>query len=451
MRGPARQQDAGPARYPAGKSRGPALPRRAPSANRALLALVVQKFGGTSVANLERIRAVAERAIATQRAGNEVVVIVSAMAGETNRLLGLAHQISTTPDMREMDVLAATGEQVSAALTAITVGALGGHARSLLGHQVKISTDDAFTKARIRTIEGSKLLSTVRAGRIAVVAGFQGVDHEGNITTLGRGGSDTTAVAIAAAIKADVCEIYTDVDGVYTTDPNLCPAARKIDRISYEEMLELASLGAKVLQIRSVEVAMKYAVPVHVRSSFSDREGTMVVGEEGLESVVVTGIAYDKSEAKVQLINVPDRPGVVAGIFGMLADQNVSVDMIIQSPSREGGTTTDVTFTVQKTDLARCKDLIEQHARQIGGAAIEYDDDIVKVSIVGLGMRSHAGVASRMFQLLAGEGINIQAISTSEIKVSCLMASKYTELAVRTLHAGFGLDKAGAPEKAGAR
>lgn len=387
------------------------------------------------------MRAVAERALRCQRDGNDVVLIVSAMSGETNRLLGLAHQISPTPEMREMDALAATGEQVSAALVAMTVHALGGKARSLLGHQVNVQTDAAFTKARIQTIEGSKVKSTLDKGEIAVVAGFQGVDPEGNITTLGRGGSDTSAVAVAAAIKADVCEIYTDVDGVYTTDPNICPSARKIERISYEEMLELASLGAKVLQIRSVELAMKHGVPVHVRSSFNDNPGTMVTNEEGLESVVVAGVAYDKSEAKVQLINVPDRPGIVAAIFGSLAERNVSVDMIIQSPSREGGTTTDVTFTVAKTDLTRCKDLIEDKARNLGGAAVEYDPDIVKVSIVGLGMRSHAGIASKMFRLLAAEGINIQAISTSEIKVSCLIHSKYTELAVRALHDGFGLDK----------
>jgi aspartate kinase len=405
------------------------------------VALVVQKYGGTSVANLERMRNVAERALNAQRAGNEVVMIVSAMAGETNRLLELAHKVAPAPDMRELDSLASTGEQVSAALMAMTIQALGGQARSFLGHQIKIRTDDAFTKARIFAIEGDKLLSTVQSGKVAVVAGFQGVDSEGNITTLGRGGSDTTAVAIAAAVQADVCEIYTDVDGVYTTDPNICASARKIDRISYEEMLELASLGAKVLQIRSVEVAMKYQVPVHVRSSFSDRPGTMVVGEEGLESVVVSGVAYDKNEAKVQLIRMPDRPGIVATIFGKLAEQNVSVDMIIQSSSREADNTTDVTFTVPKTDLARCKDLIEICAQDIGGSAIEYDADIVKVSIVGLGMRSHAGVAARMFSLLAAEGINIQAISTSEIKVSCIIAAKYTELAVRTLHEGFGLGK----------
>ncbi|HEY3493742.1 MAG TPA: aspartate kinase [Polyangiaceae bacterium] len=410
------------------------------------MALVVQKFGGTSVANLERMRNVAERALRTQREGHEVVVIVSAMSGETNRLLGLAHQVSEVPDARELDALAATGEQVSAALVAITIQALGGKARSLLGHQVRIQTDSAFTKARIHNIDDSKLLETVKSGQIAVVAGFQGTDPEGNITTLGRGGSDTTAVAIAAAIRADVCEIYTDVDGVYTTDPNMCPSARKIDRISYEEMLELASLGAKVLQIRSVEVAMKYGVPVHVRSSFNDRPGTMVVSEEGLEAVVVSGVAYDKGEAKVQLVAVVDKPGVVAKVFGLLAEKNVSVDMIIQSPSRGGGSTTDVTFTVPKTDLARVKDLIEQSTKELG-ATVEYDSDISKVSIVGLGMRSHAGIASKMFHLLAAEGINIQAISTSEIKISCIIAAKYTELAVRTLHEGFGLDKSAVVEQ----
>jgi aspartate kinase len=406
------------------------------------VALVVQKFGGTSVGNLDRMRNVSELALRCQREGNQVVLIVSAMSGETNRLLGLAHQISATPDMRELDSLASTGEQVSAALVAMTIQQLGGRARSFLGHQVRISTDAAYTKARIQSIEGEKLLQAVQGGSIAVVAGFQGIDPDGSITTLGRGGSDTTAVAIAAAIKADVCEIYTDVDGVYTTDPNICPSARKIDRISYEEMLELASLGAKVLQIRSVEVAMKYGVPVHVRSSFSDRTGTMVVGEEGFESVAVAGVAYDKGEAKVQLVRMKDKPGVVAKIFGMLAEHNVSVDMIIQSPSRGGKDTTDVTFTVAKSDLPRAKELIEKTAAEYGSEPVEYDPDIVKVSIVGLGMRSHAGVAAKMFGILASEGINIQAISTSEIKISCIIAAKYTELAVRALHEGFGLDKA---------
>ncbi len=386
------------------------------------------------------MRVVSERALKTQAEGHQVVMIVSAMAGETNRLLALAHSISPTPDMREMDSLASTGEQVSAALVAMTIQTLGGQARSLLGHQIKVQTDAAFTKARIHNIDATRILQTVKDGKVAVIAGFQGVDAEGNITTLGRGGSDTTAVAIAAAIQADVCEIYTDVDGVYTTDPNIVPTARKIDRISYEEMLELASLGAKVLQIRSVEVAMKYGVPVHVRSSFSDRTGTMVVGEEGLESVVVAGVAYDKGEAKVQLVGADDKPGVVAKIFGMLAEKNVQVDMIIQSPSRGGDSRTDVTFTVAKTDLPRVKDLIEDSAKGVG-ARVEYDADIAKVSIVGLGMRSHAGIAAKTFGLLAAEGINIQAISTSEIKISCIIAAKYTELAVRTLHEGFGLDR----------
>jgi aspartate kinase len=370
------------------------------------------------------------------------VLIVSAMAGETNKLLALAHEISEAPDRRELDALASTGEQVSAALVAMTVHKLGGKAQSLLGHQVRIHTDDAFTKARIHTIEGSKLIETVGEGKVAVVAGFQGVDSRGNITTLGRGGSDTTAVAVAAAVNADVCEIYTDVDGVYTTDPNVCPSAKKIDRISFEEMLELASLGAKVLQIRSVEVGMKYNIPIHVRSSFNEKPGTLVTSEEGLEAVTVAGVAYDKNEAKVQLIRVPDKPGVVAALFSALAKQNVSVDMIIQSPSRGDKDTTDVTFTVPKSDLPRVKEVIQAQASTIGASAVEFDADIVKVSIVGLGMRSHAGVAAKMFSLLAQDGINIQAISTSEIRISCILHSKYTELAVRALHDGFGLGKA---------
>ncbi len=410
-----------------------------------VVALIVQKFGGTSVGTLDRIRKVAARAIATQKHGHDVVLIVSAMSGETNRLLKLAHDIAAVPDAREMDVLAATGEQVSSALIAMAIQALGASARSLLGHQVKIQTDSAYTKARIKTISGTKIFDTLRQGHIAVVAGFQGVDDHGDITTLGRGGSDTTAVAIAAAIGADACEIYTDVDGVYTTDPNVCPSARKINRISYEEMLELASLGAKVLQIRSVEVAMKYGVPVHVRSSFSDAPGTWVVGEEkNLEDVVVAGVAYDKNEAKVLLQSVVDKPGVVAKVFGSLAEKNISVDMIIQNTASgsSDGASTDVTFTIPKSDLTRAKPLIDEIARSVDAKGTQYDEDIVKVSIVGLGMRSHAGIAARMFQILADESINIQAISTSEIKISCLIASKYTELAVRALHDGFGLDKA---------
>jgi len=406
------------------------------------VALLVQKFGGTSVGSIDRIRNVARKCLAAQRAGNEVVVIVSAMSGETNRLLGLAHDVVKVPDAREMDVIAATGEQVSAALLSLAIHAEGGKARSLLGHQVKILTDGAFTKARIKTIEGSKIFSTVQKGQIAVVAGFQGVDEHGDITTLGRGGSDLSAVAVAAAIGAGACEIYTDVDGVYTTDPNVCPSARKIAKISYEEMLELASLGAKVLQIRSVEIAMKYGVPVHVRSSFSDAEGTWVTGEDkSLEDVVVAGVAYDRNEARVVVVGVEDKPGVVAELFGQIADKNVSVDMIIQSATSGRGQRADVTFTVAKTDLARAKPFIEEVGKSIGAKEVRYDEEVVKVSIVGLGMRSHAGVAAKMFRMLANEGINIQAISTSEIKVSCLVAAKYTELAVRTLHEGFGLSK----------
>lgn len=408
------------------------------------MALVVQKFGGTSVGSIDRMRNVARRAIEAQKAGNKVVVIVSAMSGETNRLLALAHEVTKVPDAREMDVIAATGEQVSSALVSLAIQSEGGKARSLLGHQVKILTDGAFTKARIKTIEGSKIFSTVDQGEIAVVAGFQGVDDEGNITTLGRGGSDTSAVAVAAAIGADACEIFTDVDGVYTTDPNVCPSARKIPRISYEEMLELASLGAKVLQIRSVEIAMKYGVPVHVRSSFSDAEGTWVTGEDkSLEDVVVAGVAYDKNEARVHLVGVQDRPGVVAEFFGALAEANISVDMIIQNATTGASAQADVTFTLAKTDLARAKPLVEEIAKKVGAGTVRYDEDVVKVSIVGLGMRSHAGVAAKMFRILANEGINIQAISTSEIKVSCLVHAKYTELAVRALHDGFGLDKGG--------
>jgi len=410
------------------------------------MSLVVMKFGGTSVANVERIRNVAKRCAKVRREGHDVVVIVSAMSGETNRLLALAHEFGEVPDPREMDALAATGEQVTAALTALALQQEGVQARSLLGHQVRVLTDDAFTKARIRTIDGTKIGEVTKAGSVCVVAGFQGVDDHGNITTLGRGGSDTSAVAIAAAINADVCEIYTDVDGVYTTDPNVAPAARKIKHISYEEMLELASLGAKVLQIRSVEIAMKYGVPVHVRSSFSDAEGTIVTSEDkfssaDMERMTVAGVAYDKNEAKLTLRGVEDQPGVVAKIFSALADANISIDMIIQNVGTGGAGLTDVTFTVTKADLAHGKQVIGEVGPKVGMKELLVDDQVVKVSIVGLGMRSHAGIAAKMFQLLAAEGINIQAISTSEIKVSCLIAAKYTELAVRALHTGFGLDK----------
>ena len=406
------------------------------------MALVVQKFGGTSVGSIERIRNVARRAIATQRAGHRVVVVVSAMSGETNRLLALAHEVTKVPDAREMDAIAATGEQVTAALTSMAIQAEGGQARSLLGHQVRILTDDAFTKARIKAIDSAKIFETVDRGEIAVVAGFQGVDHEGNLTTLGRGGSDTSAVAVAAAIGADECEIYTDVDGVYTTDPNICPSARKIDRISYEEMLELASLGAKVLQIRSVEIAMKYGVPIHVRSSFNDQPGTIVTKEDStLEGVVVSGVAYDKGEARVHVVGVDDRPGIAAELFEKIAEKNISVDMIVQNVTTDAAAAA-ITFTLAKTDLARAKPWVESVAKGVGAREVRYDEDVVKVSIVGFGMRSHAGIAAKMFRILANEGINIQAIATSEIRVSCLVAAKYTELAVRALHDGFGLNKA---------
>jgi aspartate kinase len=404
------------------------------------VALIVQKFGGTSVGSVDRIRNVARRALATQRAGNHVVVVVSAMSGETNRLLALAHQVVAIPDAREMDAIAATGEQVAAALTAMAIQAEGGRARSLLGHQVRILTDQAFTKARIKAIDRTTLLETVDRGEIAVVAGFQGADSGGNITTLGRGGSDTSAVAVAAAIGADECEIYTDVDGVYTTDPNVCPSARKIDRISYEEMLELASLGAKVLQIRSVEIAMKYGVRVHVRNSFNDSRGTIVTREDAaLEGVVVSGVAYDKGEARVHVVGVHDTPGVAADLFERIAEKNISVDMIVQNVTTAADPHASITFTLAKTDLARAKPWIEEVAKSLGAREVRYDEDVVKVSIVGFGMRSHAGIAAKMFRILADERINIQAIATSEIKVSCLVAAKYTELAVRALHDGFGL------------
>jgi len=402
--------------------------------------LVVQKFGGTSVGSIERIRNVARRALAAQRAGNRVVLIVSAMSGETNRLLALAHQVAEVPDAREMDALAATGEQVCAALTAMAIQAEGGRARSLLGHQVRILTNDAYTKARIKNIDAATIFEALDRGEITVVAGFQGVDVNGNITTLGRGGSDTSAVAVAAAIGADECDIYTDVDGVYTTDPNVCPSARKIDRISYEEMLELASLGAKVLQIRSVEIAMKYNVPVHVRSSFNDQPGTLVTKEDAaLEGVVVSGVAYDKGEARVHVVGVDDKPGVAAELFERIAEKNISVDMIVQNVTTDANSRASITFTLAKTDLVRAKPWIETVAKSLGAREVHYDEDVVKVSVVGLGMRSHAGTAAKMFRILANEGINIQAISTSEIKVSCLVASKYTELAVRALHDGLGL------------
>jgi aspartate kinase len=406
------------------------------------VAVIVQKFGGTSVGTIDRIKSVAERVARARDAGDQVVVVASAMSGETNRLLSLGRELTMQPDGRELDALVATGEQVSVALLAIALGARGVPARSFLAHQVRLRTDSGFTKARIKGIDADVLLSALNEGVVPVVAGFQGVDDGGNTTTLGRGGSDTTAVAIAAALGHGVaCEIYTDVEGVYTADPNVCKNARKVGRISYEEMLELASLGAKVLQIRSVELAMKYAVPVHVRSSFTEAPGTWVVGEdESLESVVVAGVTSDRSEAKVTIRLVPDEPGRAAGLFEALADARISVDMIIQNPSAHASPgrpgVTDMTFTLAKGDLEHAQSIA---ARLCSGLQVDVDHDVVKVSIVGLGMRSHAGVAARMFRLLADEGINIQAISTSEIKISCLIHAKYGELAVRSLHDGFGL------------
>ncbi|MCU0701616.1 MAG: aspartate kinase [Myxococcaceae bacterium] len=401
--------------------------------------LIVQKYGGTSVGDLSRMQNVARRALSAQKAGNDVVLVVSAMSGETNRLLKLVHDLTPRPSEREQDVVIATGEQVSIGLVAIAIQTLGGKATSFLGHQCRIVTDSTFSKARIQQIDGAPILDVVKQGHIAVVAGFQGVDEKGNITTLGRGGSDTTAVAIAAALNADACEIYTDVDGVYTTDPNVAPAARKLDRISYEEMLELASLGAKVLQIRSVEFAMKYRVPLWVKSSFSDDPGTLVCEEdETMEDLVVSGIALDRNEARISIRDVPDRPGVAAQIFGALDEKAIVVDLIVQNPPQDGKG--DLTFTVGKADLTKAHDVVKKVTKALAAGEITTDQDIAKVSIVGVGMRNHSGVAARMFRTLSKEGINIMAISTSEIRVSCVIPSKYAELAVRSLHTEFGLD-----------
>ncbi len=405
------------------------------------MTFIVQKYGGTSVGSIERIRAVAERIKGARSSGDDVVVVASAMAGETNRLIGLSRELTKTPNERELDALIATGEQVSVALLAIALEAIGVPARSFLAHQVHLRTDNGFTKARIRGVDADVLHETLRNGRVPIVAGFQGIDDDGNTTTLGRGGSDTTAVAIAAALRQQaksqdvVCEIYTDVEGVFTADPNVCKNAKKIRKISYEEMLELASLGAKVLQIRSVELAMKYGVPVHVRSSFSDAPGTWVTGEDAsLESVVVAGVTSDKNEAKLTIRHVPDEPGRAAGLFEALANARISVDMIIQNPSAQS--VTDLTFTVPKNEAEQARAIARE---TLPGRNVDVDENVVKVSIVGLGMRSHTGVAAKMFRLMADEGINLQAISTSEIKISCLIHSKYGELAVRTLHDGFGL------------
>ncbi|MDD5009763.1 MAG: aspartate kinase [Syntrophorhabdaceae bacterium] len=402
--------------------------------------LIVQKYGGTSVADLERIANIAKRIIRYREEDNDLVIVVSAMAGETDRLLGLAHSISKFPEERELDVLVSTGEQVVSALLAITLKTMLCDAVSLLGHQVRIVTDSSYTRARISRIEQNQVVSELNRGKVVVVPGFQGVDEKGNITTLGRGGSDTSAVALAAALNADMCEIYTDVDGVYTADPNICERARRLDRISYEEMLEMASLGAKVLQIRSVEFAKRYNVPILVKSSFTDGEGTLVCKEvSDMEKMEVTGVTYNKNESKITVSKVPDKPGIASDIFTALSDAQIIVDVIVQNVSRDNFT--DITFTVANADGKKAYKLMEEMAEKIGAEKVAIDEDIAKVSIIGLGMRSHAGVASKMFAVLAKEGINIEAITTSEIKISCVVEKKYGELAVRALHTAFGLDE----------
>ena len=410
------------------------------------MSLIVQKYGGTSVGDIERIKLVAERIIQAKSEGHDLVVVVSAMAGETDRLLSLAAQVSDAPDERELDVIIATGEQISIGLLALAIQQRGHRARSFTGSQVKIQTDTAHTKAKILSVEVDRVRLALREGAIAIVAGFQGVTAEEEVTTLGRGGSDLTAVAMAAALKADLCEIHTDVDGVYTADPNLVPEARKLARISYDEMLEMASLGAKVLQARAVEYAKNYDVPVHVRSSFNAGQGTLVVREDmEMEKVVVSGIAYNKNEAKITVLRVADRPGIAAKLFTRVAEANIVVDMIVQNISQDGST--DISFTVPKPDYAKAMQIVTGVAKEIGAPQVVGDDKIAKVSIVGVGMRTHSGVAARMFEALAGEKINIMMISTSEIKVSCVIDAKYAELAVRVLHDVFDLAKGAVVEE----
>lgn len=404
------------------------------------MALIVQKFGGTSVADIDKIKNVAQKIINVKKAGNQVVVVLSAMAGETDRLIDLAHKASDSPDEREYDSLISTGEQVTVTLLAIVLNSMGYRARSFLGFQVKILTDKAYKKARISLIHTDVIKKELKKGTIIIVAGFQGVDKDNNITTLGRGGSDTSAVALAAALKADQCDIFTDVDGVYTTDPNVCNKARRLDKISYDEMLEMAMTGAKVLQPRSVEMAKKYNVPVYVKSTFSDKGGTLVTREDkDMEREIISGVTYDRDQVKITIVHVPDKPGVAADLFSPLSDKNIFVDMIIQNASLEGFT--DLTFTVSKKDLKDAQKIVESTAKKVGAKKVEIDDQVAKISVIGVGMASHSGVAAKMFKTLAKEGVNIMMISTSEIKISCIIQRKYMELAVAVLHDAFELEK----------
>tara|TARA_R110000823_G_scaffold27609_4_gene80321 strand:+ start:11861 stop:13117 length:1257 start_codon:yes stop_codon:yes gene_type:complete len=404
------------------------------------MSLIVQKFGGTSVGDIERIERVAEKVAGFSAAGHAMVVVVSAMSGETNRLIELAHAVQERPLPRELDVLVSTGEQVTTALLSMALAERGLKAKSYTGGQVRILTDNAHTKARIRAIDDERLRRDLDAGYVLVVAGFQGVDEQGNITTLGRGGSDTTAVALAAALKADECQIYTDVDGVYTTDPRVVPEARRLERITFEEMLEMASMGSKVLQIRSVEFAGKYSVPLRVLHSFQDGPGTLITMEDesDMETPTIAGIAFNRDEAKLTIEDVPDTPGVAYSILGPIGDANIEVDVIVQNVSHEQ--TADFTFTVSRSDLPRAEEILRGVAQEMGAGRVTSNNKIAKVSVVGVGMRSHAGVASRMFASLADVGINILMITTSEIKISVIIEEKFVELAVRSLHSTFGLD-----------
>ncbi|MBA5869097.1 MAG: aspartate kinase [Nitrospira sp. CR2.1] len=408
------------------------------------MALIVQKYGGTSVGNVERIHRVAERVERARKEGHHVVVVLSAMSGETDRLLKLAHEMTSAPDERELDMLLSTGERVTIALLAMELRGRGVHAQSFTGRQVGIHTDSAHTKARISRVSADRIKAALSQGVVPVVAGFQGINASSDVTTLGRGGSDLTAVALAAALKADRCIIYTDVDGVYTADPNIVPAARRLDKISYEEMLEMASLGAKVLQSRSVEFAAKYSVPVEVNSSFKEGKGTLVTREDAdMEGVMVSGVTGDRNQAKITIVGVPDRPGIAARVFGAVANANIVVDMIIQNVSQ--ASMTDISFTVPKPDLRKAVDLVQLLSQEIGARSVAVTESIAKVSLIGVGMRSHSGVAAKMFEVLSREGVNIMMISTSEIKISCVIEEKYLELAMRTLHTAFGLDRVSAP------